>query len=181
MAGAAPDVVLMDLRMADGDGVEAIHAIRDEDPRAAIVAVTAFDNDTLVSAALRAGARGYLGKDASGSEMARAVLAAAHGGAVLSEGAVDRLHAHFNGAIALSEREREVLGLLERALPDREIAEALSIAVKTVEKHVGSILRKTGTQTGPRRPCAPGRTACGRGSPHRMTGDPPDGGGTAGP
>jgi signal transduction histidine kinase/DNA-binding NarL/FixJ family response regulator len=141
-----PDVVLMDLRMPDGDGVEAILGIRAEDPDAAIVALTAFDHDELVDGALRAGARGYLGKDASGDELARAVLAAAHGAAVLSGGAIDRLHAHLNGAAALSGREREVLHLLERGLTDRGIAEALTISVKTVEKHVGAILRKTGAR-----------------------------------
>ena len=141
-----PDVVLMDLRMPDGDGVEAIVRIRADDPEAAIVALTAFDHDDLVTGALRAGARGYLGKDASGPDLARAVLAAAHGGALLSGDAVERLHAHFNGAPALSGREREVFSLLERGLPDRQIADALSISVKTVEKHVGAILRKTGAQ-----------------------------------
>jgi DNA-binding NarL/FixJ family response regulator/signal transduction histidine kinase len=141
-----PDVALMDLRMPDGDGVEAILAIREEDPEAAIVALTAFDHDELVSSALRAGARGYLGKDASGTELARAVLAAAHGGALLSKDAADRLQAHFTGGASLSGREQEVLTLLERALPDRQIADALSISVKTVEKHVGAILRKTGAQ-----------------------------------
>ncbi len=141
-----PDVVLMDLRMPDGDGVEAIARIRAEDDDAAIVALTAFDHDELVTGALRSGARGYLGKDASGAELARAVLAAAHGGALLSGDAVQRVHAHLNGAAALSGREREVFSLLERGLPDRQIAEALSISVKTVEKHVGAILRKTGAQ-----------------------------------
>ena len=141
-----PDVVLMDLRMPDGDGVEAILGIRAEDPDAAIVALTAFDHDELVDGALRAGARGFLGKDASGDELARAVLAAAHGGAVLSGDAIDRLHAHYNGAAALSTREREVMDLLERGLTDRQIAAALTISVKTVEKHVGSILRKTGAR-----------------------------------
>ena len=141
-----PDVVLMDLRMPDGDGVEAIVRIRAEDPEAAIVALTAFDHDELVAGALRAGARGYLGKDASGADLARAVLAAAHGGALLSSHAVERLQAHFNGAVELSVREREVFSLLERGLPDRQIADALSISVKTVEKHVGAILRKTGAQ-----------------------------------
>ena len=141
-----PDVVLMDLRMPDGDGVEAIVRIRAEDPEAAIVALTAFDHDELVASALRAGARGYLGKDASGADLARAVLAAAHGGALLSSHAVERLQAHFNGAVELSGREREVFSLLERGLPDRQIADALSISVKTVEKHVGAILRKTGAQ-----------------------------------
>jgi signal transduction histidine kinase/DNA-binding NarL/FixJ family response regulator len=139
-----PDVVLMDLRLPDGDGVEAIIRIREEDRRAAIVALTGFDHDELVSGALRAGARGYLGKDASGPELARAVLAAAGGGAFLSEGAVEGLHAHFNGSATLSARERQVLGLLERGRSDRQIADALSISVKTVEKHVGAILRKTG-------------------------------------
>ena len=141
-----PDVVLMDLRMPDGDGVQAITWIRGEDPEASIVALTAFDHDELVSGALRAGARGFLGKDASGAEMARAVLAAARGGALLGGRAVDRLQAHLNGAVALSVRERDVFALLERGLTDRQIARALTISVKTVEKHVGSILRKTGAQ-----------------------------------
>ena len=141
-----PDVVLMDLRMPDGDGVEAIARIRREDTEAAVVALTAFDHDELVAGALRAGARGYLGKGVPAEELARAVLAAAHGGAVLSSDVVDRLHAHLNGAGALSDREREVFSLLERGLPDRQIADALSISVKTVEKHVGSILRKTGAR-----------------------------------
>ena len=141
-----PDVVLMDLRMPRGDGVEAIVRIRAEDPDAAIVALTAFDHDELVTGAMRAGARGYLGKDATGAGLARAELAAAHGHALLSGEAVARLHAHFTGSVALSDREREVMSLLERGLPDRQIADALCISVKTVEKHVGAILRKTGAQ-----------------------------------
>jgi len=141
-----PDVTLMDLRMPDGDGVETIAAIRAQAPDAAIVALTAFDHDEMAAGALRAGARGCLGKDASGPDLARAVLAAARGGAVLSPDAVERLRVHLDGGHGLSDREQEVLGLLERALPDRQIAEALSISVKTVEKHVGAILRKTGAQ-----------------------------------
>ena len=141
-----PDVALMDIRMPNGDGVEAISWIRAEDPSASIVALTAFDHDERVSGALRAGARGFLGKDASGAELARAVLAAAHGDAVLGSGAVDQLYAHLNGAASLSAREREVFALLERGLTDRQIAHALTISVKTVEKHVGAILRKTGAQ-----------------------------------
>ena len=65
---------------------------------------------------------------------------------MLSPDAVERLRVHLDGGHGLSDREQEVLGLLERALPDRQIAEALSISVKTVEKHVGAILRKTGAQ-----------------------------------
>ncbi len=142
-----PDVVLMDLQMPDGDGADAIARIRAEDPNASIVALTAFATDDSVSAAFRAGARGYIGKNASEAELTGAVLTASRGGTVLSGPAVDRFHAHLNGArgsSSLTDRERQVFGLLERGSPDREIAATLGISVKTVEKHVGSILRKTG-------------------------------------
>jgi signal transduction histidine kinase/DNA-binding NarL/FixJ family response regulator len=142
-----PDVVLMDLQMLDGDGIDAIARIRAEDASASIVAVSAFASDDLVAGAFRAGARGYLGKEASGLELVRAVRAASRGEMVVSGEAVERLHAHLNGADGvrgLTERERQVLVLLERGSTDREIAAALSISVKTVEKHVGSILRKLG-------------------------------------
>jgi DNA-binding NarL/FixJ family response regulator/signal transduction histidine kinase len=144
-----PDVALMDLQMPNGDGVAAIERIRAEDPDAAVVALTAFTNEQLVAGAFRAGARGYLGKDASEAELVGAVLAAHRGEMVLSPQAADLLHQHLNApgdAPPLTEREHEVLGLLERGLPDREIAATLGISVKTVEKHVGSILRKTGAQ-----------------------------------
>ena len=144
-----PDVVLMDLQMLDGDGIDAIARIRAEDATASIVALTAFASDDLVAGAFRAGARGYLGKEASGLELVRAVRAASRGEMVVSGEAVERLHAHLNGADGargLTERERQVLALLERGSTDREIATALSISVKTVEKHVGSILRKLGAQ-----------------------------------
>ena len=144
-----PSVVLMDLQMPDGDGVEAIARIRAEDPDATIVAVTAFASDESVAGALRAGARGYIGKEASQAEMASAVLAASRGETVLSGPAASRLEAHLNGngdTLAFTERERQVLVLLERGSTDREIAAALTISVKTVEKHVGSILRKLGAQ-----------------------------------
>jgi signal transduction histidine kinase/DNA-binding NarL/FixJ family response regulator len=144
-----PDVVLMDLQMADGDGIDAIARIRAEDPSAKIVALTAFASEDLVAGAFRAGARGYVGKDASEQELIRAVRAAADGEMVVSGSAAERLYAHLNGmegAPAITERERQVLALLERGATDREIASELTISVKTVEKHVGSILRKLGAQ-----------------------------------
>jgi DNA-binding NarL/FixJ family response regulator len=142
-----PDVVLMDLQMPDGGGIEAIARIREEDPEARIVALTAFASDEVVAGAFRAGARGYVGKDATEVELAGAVLAVARGETVMSGPAADRLYAHLNSppdAFDFTDREREVLALLERGAPDREIAETLGISVKTVEKHVGSILRKSG-------------------------------------
>ena len=113
------------------------------------MALTAFASDDSIAGAFRAGAKGYVGKSASEAELTGAVLTAARGGMVLSGPAVDRLHARLNGGDgepALTDRERQVLVLLERGSPDREIAAALSISVKTVEKHVGAILRKTGAQ-----------------------------------
>ncbi len=144
-----PDVVLMDLQMLDGDGIDAIARIRAEDATASIVALTAFASDDLVAGAFRAGARGYIGKEASEVELVRAVRAASRGEMVVSGVAVERLHSHLNGvddAHGLTDRERQVLALLERGSTDREIAAALTISVKTVEKHVGSILRKLGAQ-----------------------------------
>ncbi len=144
-----PDVVLMDLRMPGGDGIDAIARIRREDPQARIVALTAFTNDDLVAGAIRAGARGYVGKSATVAELVGAVLSASRGDTVLSGAAADRLRSHLNGSggyLALTDREREVVRYLERGTPDREIAAALHISIKTVEKHVGSILRKTGSQ-----------------------------------
>src|SRR5262249_16354388 len=142
-----PDVVLMDLQMPEGDGISAIARIRAEEPDAGIVAVTAFTTDELVAAAIRAGARGFVGKEASGPDLVSAVQAASRGDTVLSEAASAQLHAHLNGAHhgeSFTERERQVMRLLERGLPDREIAAALTISVKTVEKHVSAILRKVG-------------------------------------
>ncbi len=144
-----PDVVLMDLQMLDGDGIDAIARIRAEDATASIVALTAFASDDLVAGAFRAGARGYIGKEASEVELVRAVRAASRGEMVVSGDAAERLHSHLNGvddAHGLTDRERQVLALLERGSTDREIASALTISVKTVEKHVGSILRKLGAQ-----------------------------------
>jgi signal transduction histidine kinase/DNA-binding NarL/FixJ family response regulator len=144
-----PDVVLMDLQMLDGDGIEAIARIRAEDATANVVALTAFASEELVAGAFRAGARGYIGKEASEGELVRAVRAASRGETVVSGPAAERLHSHLNGmgdVVAFTERERQVLLLLERGSTDREIAAALTISVKTVEKHVGSILRKLGAQ-----------------------------------
>ena len=142
-----PTVTLMDLQMPDGDGIGAIARIRAEEPEASIVALTAFTNDQLVAGAMRAGARGFVGKDITEDELVRTVRAASRGETVLSGEAADRLHAHLNGAsdgATLTEREQQVLRLLEKGTSDREIAASLGISVKTAEKHVGSILRKTG-------------------------------------
>lgn len=145
-----PDVVLVDAYLGGHDGVECTRRLVAEDPGAAVVLLGATAGDPIVAQALRAGARGCVGPDADGPELARAVLAAAHGGITLSASVRDALPRPpvpaADGA-ALTVREREVRDLLERGLRDKQIAERLNISVKTVEKHVGAVLRKTGASS----------------------------------
>ncbi|SEE34278.1 hybrid sensor histidine kinase/response regulator transcription factor [Jiangella alba] len=145
-----PDVVLVDAYLGGHDGVECTRRLVAEDPGAAVVLLGATAGDPVVGQALRAGARGCLGPDADGPELARAVLAAAHGGITLSAGVrttPPRPVVSAADGAPLTVREREVRDLLERGLRDKQIAERLNISVKTVEKHVGAVLRKTGASS----------------------------------
>ena len=101
--------------------------------------------DERVAAAMRAGARGCVDTGADGAELARAVVAAGHGQPVLSGPMLMQLHRGLRTE-ALTDREREVRGLMEQGLPDKIIAERLVLSVKTVEKHAGAVLRKTGAR-----------------------------------
>jgi DNA-binding NarL/FixJ family response regulator len=105
--------------------------------------------DEQVATALRAGARGCVDTDADGPELARAVAAAVRGQAILSGPMLRQLHRGLraDGSRApLTDREREVRFLMEQGLPDKAIAEKLMLSVKTVEKHAGAVLRKTGAR-----------------------------------
>jgi DNA-binding NarL/FixJ family response regulator len=105
--------------------------------------------DERVAAAMRAGARGCVDTGADGPELARAVVAAGRGQAILSGPMLRQLHRGLQDeetAAALTDREREVRGLMEQGLPDKIIAERLVLSVKTVEKHAGAVLRKTGAR-----------------------------------
>jgi len=98
---------------------------------------------------MRAGARGCVDTGADGPELARAVTAAGRGQAILSGPALQRLHRGLRdgeAGSALTERERQVRSLMERGLPDKLIAEQLVLSIKTVEKHAGAVLRKTGAR-----------------------------------
>jgi two-component system, NarL family, response regulator LiaR len=145
-----PDVVLMDLLMPVMDGVEATKAIRNELPDVEVVALTSVLEDTVVTAAVRAGAIGYLLKDSEPEELHRAINGAADGQVQLAPAAAERLIREVRAPEspeALTERETEVLKLLARGRANKQIASTLFLEEKTVKGYVSSILRKLGVQS----------------------------------
>ncbi|MER8235228.1 response regulator transcription factor [Streptomyces sp. NPDC094049] len=151
-AGQPVDVVLMDLRMPVMDGTEAIRRLGETHPDVAVVVLTTFADDDSIMAALAAGARGYLTKNAGREDIARAIRAAAAGQSVLDREVRDRLLAAVTGARDstpeeplpedLTPREREVLALIGRGLPNRAIAEQLFISEATVKTHINNLFAK---------------------------------------
>jgi DNA-binding NarL/FixJ family response regulator len=139
-----PDVVLLDLEMPELDGVDAIPLLLAARADLAILVFTAYDTDERVLGAIRAGARGYLLKGASGEEIARAIRVVNAGGSYLEPRVANTLVAEVNSPhrAGLTEREREVLRLVADGLPTKQIARSLSISERTVKFHVSSILRK---------------------------------------
>ena len=143
-----PDVVLMDLVMPRLDGLAAMRALRDRLPGVRVVVLTSFLDDNKILPALRAGAAGYLLKNAPPQEVARAVRAAHAGEAVLDPAVAARLLDALGGGAEpldrLTPREREVLELIGRGFPNKLIARELGLSEKTVKTHVGHVLAKLG-------------------------------------
>jgi DNA-binding NarL/FixJ family response regulator len=141
---AAPDVVLMDLRMPVMGGVEAITALRRAAPGVRVLVLTTFDTDRDVLPAIEAGATGYLLKDTPRDELLRAVRAAHRGEAVLSPTVAGRLMGQVRrpGQDALSAREIEVLRLVAAGSTNREAARALFISEATVKTHLLHVYAK---------------------------------------
>lgn len=149
-----PDVVLMDLRMPDLDGIEATQMIVDQDPSTRVIALTVLSEDENVLGAVHAGACGYLAKDAPIDEVGSAVRAAAHGAAWLSPRAAEVVLGRMRrGAesgsdqvsiATLTSRELEVLRLIARGMDNASIAETLNISPRTAKNHVSSVLAKLG-------------------------------------
>ena len=148
-----PDVILMDVRMPHMNGIEATARLAQAGSRARILMLTTFNLDEYVYYALKAGASGFLLKDASAGELAAAVRVVASGDALLAPGVTRRLIAEFARLGApraasrknvedLTERETEVLGLVARGMSNAEIAAHLVVAEQTVKTHVSRILMK---------------------------------------
>ncbi|WP_435742319.1 response regulator [Nocardioides sp. SYSU DS0663] len=175
-----PDVVLMDLRMPGVGGLEATARTRVEHPAVAVVVLTMDSDDDSVFAALRAGARGYLLKEAEVDEIERAIIGAACGEAVFGAGVAGRVLAYFAAGRAapsatfpqLTPREHEVLELIAQGLDNGSIARRLFLSDKTVRNRVSDILGKLHARSRAEM-VALARDA--------GLGGPPSGGGSAGP
>jgi DNA-binding NarL/FixJ family response regulator len=156
-AADPPDVVLMDIHLPGANGVEATRSVLAVAPSAAVLALTMVDDDDMVLAAMAAGARGYLLKDATADEVIAAVRVVAAGGAVLGariasrllgQGAVElrRSSPTTSSIVApgeeLTAREREVLEHLAKGASNRQIARDLGVSLKTVQNHVSRVLDK---------------------------------------
>jgi NarL family two-component system response regulator LiaR len=148
VARTDPDVVLMDLVMPDGDGIEAIRNIVTRQPETRILVLTSFAGDDKIFPAIQAGAAGYLLKDASPEELVRAIRQVHRGDASLSPSVARRVlqgvsapAAHAR-ASSLTRRELDVLRLVARGLGNQAIADALSVGEATVRNHVSAILGK---------------------------------------
>ncbi|MFI6908191.1 response regulator [Nonomuraea sp. NPDC050394] len=154
VAETGPDVVLMDIRMPDVDGVEATSLVRARFDRPRILILTTFDLDEYVYAALRAGASGFILKDTLAPDLLSAIRAVARGDAIVAPAVTKRLIERHIGTSAdpmprsdlelrtLTEREREVLELIARGLSNAEIAGRLFLSEGTVKGHVSRILAK---------------------------------------
>ena len=141
-----PDLVLMDLRMPEMDGVAAITRIRAEQPDVHVLVLTTYDSDSDILRAVEAGATGYLLKDAPREEIFRAVRGAARGEAVLAPAVAARLMGRMRapGEEALSAREIEALTLVARGAGNQEAAHQLHLSEATVKSHLGRIYGKLG-------------------------------------
>jgi DNA-binding NarL/FixJ family response regulator len=146
-----PDLVLMDLRMPGTSGVEATRRILHASPHIRVLVLTMFEDDASVFTAMRAGARGYVLKDAEKEDLLRAIRAVARGEAIFSTGIASRIVEFFSATrqIApkeafptLSERERELLQLLAQGQTNADIAARLFLSHKTVANYVSTILSK---------------------------------------
>jgi len=146
---ARPDVIIMDVRLRDGSGVEACRQIREEQPDAKVLMLTSYADDEAVLASIMAGASGYLLKQTRSRELTDALRRVAAGESLLDPGVTARVLERLrSGAMPdqelalLSEQERRILGLIAEGKTNKEIAEEVFLSDKTVKNYVSSILSK---------------------------------------
>jgi len=151
-----PDVVLMDVRMPGGDGLSATRSLADAAPSARVLVLTTFDLDDYIYGALRAGAAGFLLKNASPEDLVAAVRTVASGDNVLDPRVTGRVMARFarrspapsaaDALSSLTEREKDVLALLARGLSNTELGLQLDVSEATAKTHVSHVLTKLGVR-----------------------------------
>jgi two-component system, NarL family, response regulator DevR len=147
-----PDVVVVDVRLPDGDGIALCRSLRSADPAPRCLVLTAFDDEQALMEAILAGASGYLLKQVRGQDLVDAVREVAAGRSLLDPVTTARVlervrrDAAADELSALTERERSVLELVGEGLTNRQIAERLFLAEKTVKNHVTSVLAKLGME-----------------------------------
>jgi len=146
-----PDIVLMDVRMPGINGIDATHRILHTRPQVRVLVVTMFEDDSSVFAAMRAGARGYVLKEATNEEIVQAIRTVGNGGAIFSPAISTRLIAffaqpHFSIPKTifpeLTDREREILDLLARGQSTTELGNRLGLSTKTISNYISNILTK---------------------------------------
>ena len=152
---AKPDVVLMDIRLPDGSGVEACREIKKQHPDVRVVMLTSYSDEEAIVGSVMAGANGYLLKQADSDQLTRAIREAAAGESSLDPRAAGTLLTQFRELSAkqaeaelagLTDRERRMLALIAEGYTNRAIGEVLHLSEKTVRNHVSQLLRKLGFQ-----------------------------------
>lgn len=147
----APDVILMDIGMPVMNGIEATRAVLAARPTVRVLVLTMYEEPESVFAALRAGARGYLLKDAEAGDITRAIESVARGDAIFGPAVAERLALFFRHGTAvrppapfpeLTARETEVLDLISRGMTNQEMAAQLGVSLKTIQNHVSNVLAK---------------------------------------
>lgn len=152
-ASSAPEVILLDYRMPDGDGISAIGPLLAAAPRAQVVMLTASTSEQVLLAAVEAGAAGFVDKSRDLGEVTAAVRSAASGESLISPQLLARLlprlrrHENNGPGQQLTEREREVLGYLAEGLSNAEIAARMVVSVHTVRNHVANLSAKLGAHS----------------------------------